>query len=174
MTRLSLLVVSAIAAIAGLASAVCDATNTGSGSTITITDGVVCLPQGNGSYISVMTTGLYATESPGTSATPTSGYFGILDNNCKILGWYTQPGRGIPYTTKDYFLQGVLTIDKVSFDTSSPFFSFTYGNGKFPVGNNRCVCGETQQSTANDVKKACRCAFSVSGVVSKREVEFAV
>ncbi len=173
MTKLSLLVVSAIAAIAGLASAECDATNTASGSTITITDGAVCLPQGAGSYTFVMTTGLYATGLPGTSATPTSGYFGILDNTCKILGWYAQPGCGIPYTIKDNFLQDVLTVDTVSFDVGSPFFAFTYGNGKFSIGNNGCVCGETQQSTAIDVEKACRCAFPVSGVVAKREVEFA-
>lgn len=173
MTKLSLLVVSAIAAIAGLASAECDAKDTASGSTITTKDRAFCLPQGAGSYTFVMTTGLYATGLPGTSATPTHGYFGILDNTCQILGWYAKPTCGGPYTIKDNFLKDVLTVNTVSFDVSSPYFAFTYGNGKFSVGNNGCVCAKTQQSTATDLEKAYRCAIPVSGMVVKRKLEFA-
>lgn len=129
-----------------------------------------CKPQGPGSWTFAMTINMVAVPSPGRD--PRSGivskeWFSIYDHTCQLQAEYT-PCDGKPYVAKESFLPQVLTVTDVSFDLGNPYFSFKYGDGKYSIRNNGCVCQRTGSGIQGE--KSCRCAFPLSGK-SKRGLE---
>ena len=165
----------ALVLLAPLALADCNLVG-GGGNGSVVTDQALCLSQGAGSYTFAMTTGLAGViplGSSGGSGQEFSSYsFQIMDNSCKLLAVYPSPSCGIPFTIKENFLQYVLTITNIFADVGGDaYFSFSYANGAFSIGNNGCVCSD-MKSSFNSVSKGCRCAFPVAGEPKKREVTF--
>lgn len=157
-----------LAALFCMAVAECDLA-AGSKSAGQETETALCMNQGDGYYTFGMTVDL---TSLGLQGTTSGGYsLRIMDNTCKILGVYNPPTCGTPAVIKENFLQYVLTVEAISADVGDPYFSFKYGNGKYSIGNNGCVCGKIGTSF-NDARKGCRCAFPVAGQPTKRGIAF--
>jgi hypothetical protein len=97
--------------------------------------------------------------------------FAIYDEYCNVRGTYDVPDCGTPFIIEENFLADVLTVTTVDLDVGSPYFSFLYGDGKYSINNNHCVC--VDDSVGLEGKAACRCAFPVNGHFNgKRGVEF--
>ena len=90
-----------------------------------------------------------------------------MDNACLALGVYNVPSCGIPFVFKENFLQFVLTITSIDEGVGDAFFSFTYANGQFSIGNNGCVCNSIS-APFPDAAEGCRCAFPVAGEPNKK------
>jgi hypothetical protein len=100
-----------------------------------------------------------------------AGYFRIYDENCAVRSSYQMPNCGTPFVIEETFLPYVLTVTTVSMDVGQPYFSFLYGDGKYSINNNHCVC--VNDGGGLEAKVACRCAFPVDGhFVRKRSIEF--
>ena len=163
----------ALTLLASLVLAECDLLG-GGGAGATELDPALCRTQGAGTYTFGMSTSLTGTVPTGPTGgqESTSVNFRIMDNTCKILGVYTAPSCGIPYTIKANFLQYVLIITSVDEAADSgAYFSFKYANGEYSIGNNGCVCN-TMSSDFNAAAKGCRCAFPVAGQPMKRGITF--
>ena len=97
--------------------------------------------------------------------------FAIYDESCNLRGSYGVPDCGTPFIIEENFLADVLTVTDVNLDVGDPFFSFLYGDGKYSINNNHCVCVDDGGGLEANV--ACRCAFPVDGhFVGKRSIEF--
>lgn len=138
------------------------------------TDSALCLSQGAGAYTFAMSTSLTGLIQTGTTGgQEVSGVsFQIMNEKCKILGGWSKPACGIPYTIKANFLEEVLTITSITMAAdSSAYFSFKYANGQYSIRNNGCVCNK-MDSAVNAAAKGCRCAFPVGGEPEKRAIAF--
>lgn len=128
------------------------------------TDTTLCMGQGEGMWTFGMSVSLVDVPSPGgIGAGATSGTtFYIFDNACNIMSTYTPPSCGVPWSIEENFLTDVLIITNVFMDVGDPYFSFLYGNGKYSINNNHCVCNGDSSGLAAAV--GCRCAFPVDGI----------
>jgi len=92
-----------------------------------------------------MTVSLSSTGLPGDDYHGGAMFY-IMDNTCKIRAAYEQPSCGIPYVARENFLKYVLSVTSLSADVGSPYFSFNYGDGKYSIRNNGCVCGDMKSA----------------------------
>jgi hypothetical protein len=126
-----------------------------------------CMSQGVGDWTFAMTVDLFAIPSlsrdprAGLDGVHSSTWFAIYDHTCKLRASY-EPCDGLPYVIMEDFLPFVLTVAKVDMDVGRPYFSFYYGDGKYSIRNNHCVCQNTS-GKGLAVQTSCRCAFLVGG-----------
>lgn len=146
----------------------------------------LCVPQGEGDWTFGMATHMVSVPG-GTAGDGLAGAWGgaqftIYDNSCTVQGAYTPCKNGIPYFVQENWMPYTLSVNTVDMGVGSPYFSFTYGDGKYSIKNNQCGCQKIDQG-AGVAAKACKCAFPVDGTFGKkreaaadaevrREVEF--
>lgn len=130
------------------------------------TDSTLCMGQGEGQWTFGMSVSLVDVPAPdpgaGWAGTGSGTTFYIFDNACNIMSTYTPPSCGVPWSIEENFLTDVLIITDVFMDVGDPYFSFNYGNGKYSIRNNHCVCNDDGSGLAAAV--GCRCAFPVDGI----------
>ncbi|KAI1500626.1 hypothetical protein F5X99DRAFT_385419 [Biscogniauxia marginata] len=85
----------------------------------------------------------------------------IFDEGCQIRGTYEVPNCGVPFVIRENFLTQVLTLRSINTDVGSPYFSFDYGDGRYSIRNNQCVCHD--ESSGLTAQVGCRCGFPVDG-----------
>jgi hypothetical protein len=97
--------------------------------------------------------------------------FQIYDETCKLRSSYKFPDCGAPFIIEENFLKDVMTVQSVNMDVGAPSFTYLYGNGKFSIGNNGCVCNDNNNGLKAGT--SCRCAFPLDGNVNqKRAISF--
>ncbi|WPG98190.1 Hypothetical protein R9X50_00097600 [Acrodontium crateriforme] len=169
----------ATAGLLTLASATCQLSNAYTGGDIpdTYKSDKLCLPQGEGDWTFSLYTS--AVDVPTfNGGNPNAGYAGgftylMYDNACNLRGLYGPSGNncGIPFVIEENYLAQVLTITSENTGVGGAYFSFDYGNGEFSINNNQCGCQD--MSSGLQGAQGCKCAFPVSGVLSKkRSIEF--
>lgn len=121
-------------------------------------DSTLCMSQGEGQWTFGMS--VTGTDVPGSGGTSGTTFY-IFDNACNIKSTYSAGNCHTPWTIEENFLADVMTITSVSMDLGSPYFSFLYGDGKYSIRNNHCVCNDDHDGLAGGV--GCRCAFPVDG-----------
>ena len=138
------IIVLLLSAIPSLTKA-CNFEGSGSSTNQIVSEKALCLPQGASTWTFGMTVSLSATGLPGDDFHGGATFY-IMDHTCKVQAAYDQPSCGIPYVARENFLKHVLSVTTLSADVGSPYFSFNYGDGKYSIRNNGCVCGDMKSS----------------------------
>ena len=157
----------AAAALFGFAAADCMFANTYDqpGSADPPSGSQLCMGQGEGAWTFAMYNS--AVEVPTIDGGGDAGYSGntafiIYDNTCAIQAVYGMPSCGTPYYAEENFLSDELILSSIDTTLGSEYFSFYYGNGKYSINNNGCVCND--MSSGLEGATGCRCAFPVDGI----------
>ena len=140
-----------------------------------VTDETLCDSQGAGTYTFGMSSSLsggpFPLGSGGGELNENGGTsFLVMDNSCKILGVFPQPGCGVPYVLEANYLDYVLIVTSVYTGISEGYFSFNYGNGDYSIDNNHCGCSDSTEGLS--ASQSCKCAFPVAGQPTKRSIAF--
>jgi hypothetical protein len=107
--------------------------------------------------------------SIGTNGCESGSWFTIYDESCTVRSSYGVPDCGVPFYIEENFLDYVLIMEAIDTGIGEGWFSFLYGDGRYSIRNNQCVC--VDDGGGLEARQACRCAFPVNGhFVGKRSI----